>query len=353
MPLVGPTVLLTLLVLSCAGGDNTSTVTDGPTPPNQSNERISITNDEATLDGRIRRTHREVPIDPTVTAPAAAAASHGLLLPLLPSLIQAPDVSLTLVAKVTPPTAAGQMLQATSVAIKGDFAYVSYNMRGQTFLGAVDVLDIQEPDDPKLISEAIFLDSDTHSLTFQGKKVYLAQGTSAAGFDNPAVFEVINTKKGRLILEDNTRVSIPSFGGTGVVVSGDRIYATSGDTGGLYVFDKNSFAQEHKTNLSDARWVDVEGSRVVVQGGIPNGQISVFDKNSLALLNTFSFTGADTPESKSTVQVLGGKAFIAAGTGGVQILSINTGTVVGTVALPTDTGLGLLGRCDQRRLRRW
>ena len=69
------------------------------------------------------------------------------------------------------------------------------------------------------------------------------------------------------------------------------------------------------------------------------GQISVFDKNSLALLNSFPFSGANIPESKSTVQVLGGKALIAAGTGGLQVLSINTGEVVGTVPVPTVPGL--------------
>ena len=56
---------------------------------------------------------------------------------------------------------------------------------------------------------------------------------------------------------------------------------------------------------------------------------------------TYPFTGANVPESKSTVEVVGGKAFIAAGTGGVQILSVNTGAVVGTVPLPDPASLGL------------
>jgi hypothetical protein len=46
-------------------------------------------------------------------------------------------------------------------------------------------------------------------------------------------------------------------------------------------------------------------------------------------------------ESKSTVQVVGEKAFIAAGNGGVQILRVNTGKVVGTVPLPDSDVLGL------------
>ncbi len=41
------------------------------------------------------------------------------------------------------------------------------------------------------------------------------------------------------------------------------------------------------------------------------------------------------------MEVVGGKAFIAAGTGGVQILSVTTGAVVGTVPLPDAAALGL------------
>jgi hypothetical protein len=61
----------------------------------------------------------------------------------------------------------------------------------------------------------------------------------------------------------------------------------------------------------------------------------------LQLLGQYTFIGADIPESKSTVEVVGGKAFIAAGTGGVQILSVNTGAVVGSVPLPDAAALGL------------
>ena len=208
-------------------------------------------------------------------------------------------------------------------------------MRGEPFLGAIDVFDIKAPSNPKLVSEAIFLDSDIHSLTFDGNKVYAAEGTGAPGFETPAVWEVIKTKSGKLVLEDNERVPLPSFAGTSAVVSGKYIYVTSGNTGGLSVFDKKSLELETFVDLPDARWVAIEGNRVVVvQGGSPNGLISVLDEVSLNVLNTFSFVGADVSESKSTVQILGEKAFIASGTGGVQVLSINTGDVVGTVSRP-------------------
>jgi hypothetical protein len=77
-----------------------------------------------------------------------------------------------------------------------------------------------------------------------------------------------------------------------------------------------------------------------VAQGTP-GQIAVFNETNLAPVGTWAFTGADIAESKSTVQVVGGKAFIAAGSGGVQVLSASTGLVVGSVPRPNPAALGL------------
>jgi hypothetical protein len=69
---------------------------------------------------------------------------------------------------VEPPALDGQALQATSVTIKDKYAYVSYNIRGEPHIGAIDVIDIRKVESPRLVSQAIFRDSDIHSLTFEG-----------------------------------------------------------------------------------------------------------------------------------------------------------------------------------------
>jgi len=335
-------ILIVIFPAGACGGEEA--------PPNQSNERISITNDENDLEGRLRTTNQDIPVDATQTTlnssflpgpnqfSVATADGGGRAIIRLAEDGTAESVTLTLVAEVTPPIVEGQMIQATSVAIKGNYAYISYNMRGESYLGAIEVIDIKNPDSPKLVSQAIFLDSDVHSLTYDGGRVYTAGATNDPAFEYPAVLERIQIKNGKLILEDNERVAMTSFAGTSVVASGNKLYATSGNNGGLLMFTEQGLEFQQQVDLDDARWVDIEGSKVVVAQGTP-GRISVIDKDSLELLNTFSFDGADIPESKTTVEVLGGKAFIAAGTGGVQVLSINTGQVVGTVPLPIIPGL--------------
>jgi hypothetical protein len=61
----------------------------------------------------------------------------------------------------------------------------------------------------------------------------------------------------------------------------------------------------------------------------------------MTLLNTFPVPGVDVAESKSTVQVLGGKAFVAAGPAGVQVVCLTNGQVVGSVPRPDPAALGL------------
>ncbi len=318
------TILLVAFVqLSC----DESVLAPTEEPGNQSNERISITNDESVLATRITILDQEVAID---------TSGSGSL----PKRAQPQAFSLKLVAEVRPPSAGGQVLQATSIAMKGEKAIVSYNMRGPQYLGAIDVVDIQNKYNPRLTSEAIFDNADINSVSFDEGYVYVAEATGDGGFPYPAVLEVIKLIGSKLVLEENQRVPLTSYAGTGVVVSDKTVYATSGDNGGMSVFSQSDLNLNAAFDLHDARWVDVEDEKVIVVQGTP-GRIAVFDAVGLSPLSTYSFTGADIPESKSTVELVGGKAFIAGGTGGVQILSVNTGAIVGTVPRPDPDSVGL------------
>ena len=239
------------------GSANPAGTADVENPGNQSNQRISITNDESTLEGRVTIRSQGVPIetigpDGTSSVPGrwiripgvSRKAATGIHLPIIdlvgfrllrqqgglagfsrtgvpPAWLniagqdgigprasrqeQQRSISLTLVAEVSPPTANGQLLQTSSVVIKGKTAYVSYNMRGETYLGAIDVIDIKDVDRPRLVSQAIFLDSDIHSVSFEKGKLYAAQTTSNPEFPGPARFEQFTTKGNNLVLDENSR----------------------------------------------------------------------------------------------------------------------------------------------------
>lgn len=245
------------------------------------------------------------------------------------------DFSLTLVAEVRSPTVDGEVLQATSVSIKHGKAVVSYNMRGNQYMGGIQLFDISHIDRVSLNSQVVFNDTDINAVTVSNGKVYGVGASGRGEFDDPAVMEVIKIISNKMVLEDNQRLGLASYAGTSVISgTSNRIFAASGSAGGLSGIDEETFTVEDYHALDDARWMDVYSNRVaVVQGGTESGQLSIFDTTDGALLwlDTFTFNGATDPEAKTTVEVVGNKAFIAGGTAGIQILSVNSGNVIGTI----------------------
>ena len=314
----------------------------GPAGPgNQANGRLTIVNDAATLATQVTYFDDSIPIDGSgVGYPAAPARSPALSLSMVGQAGGAVSPKLKLKAEVASPTVGGQVLQATSVSMAGPLAVVSYSMIGNSYLGAVDVIDINPGGQPTLTSRVVFQNADISAVFTSGTNVFVAEATGDTGFQSPAAFEVIQLVGNNLVLNGNLRRGLTSFVGTSVTASATRAYATSGNTGALFVIDPVTLTPLDTIPLHDARWVTVAGGKIVVVQGTP-GQISVFNETTLAPQGTFSFKGADVAESKSTVELAGGKAFIAAGDSGVQVLSATTGAVVGSVPRPNPDSLGL------------
>ena len=323
------TGLVALVHLSC---------TDASGPGDQANSRISITNNASTLASRVTYLDTSIPIDsahvgyPSAPVPFASAAVSR-------SSAASQAFNLQLKAEVAPPSIGGQVLQATSVSIVGNLAVVSYNMAGNPYLGGVDVIDITNKNHPVLTSEALFQNTDVSAVTTSGVNVYLAEATGDTGFAAPAVFEVVKLVGNQLVLTGNTRTGLTSFAATSVAY-GTRVYATSGDAGSLFVIDPTLFTVTSSIPLHDARWVAAGGGKVAVVQGTP-GTLDVYNESNMSVVGSWPFKGADIAQSKSQLELVGGKAFIAAGDSGVQVLSASTGAVVGSVPRPNPDSLGL------------
>src|SRR5256712_123056 len=322
--------LVALVHLSCS---------DASGHGDQSNGSISITNNAGVLASRVTYLNDSIPIDsvgvgyPSAPAPFASASISRS------SAASQAAFNLHLKAEVAPPSLGGQMLQATSVSIVGNLAVVSYNMAGNPYLGGVDVIDISNKNHPVLTSEALFQNTDVSAVTTSGINVYLAEATGDTGFASPAVFEVVTLVGNQLVLTGNKRTGLSSFTATNVA-SGTRLYATSGDAGSLFMLDPTLFTVTSSIPLHDARWVAVGGGKVAVVQGTP-GTLAVFNESNMSSVGNFPFAGADVAQSKSQAELVGGKAFIAAGDSGVQVVSASTGLKVGAVPRPNPDSLGL------------
>ncbi len=289
---------------------------NNPAGPDQSNGRITVNNDEPTLNDRVT-----VGSD-TVTVDSLSGLRKG-------SQIQA--FSMTLVAEISPPVVGGQTLQATAVSLNGQFGYISYNLQGNTYAGGVDIVQLKGSKNATIRSEVTFSDTKVSSVSFDAMtgNLYLAEACSNPAFAFPAAAEVMKSSGNKLSSTGNIQSVLTSFVATSIAVGNGKIFATTGNTGGLYILSTDSVKSQTFSSVTDSRWVDFDATYIaVVQGG---GKLSVFNTTTGALINTYSFTGTSIPESKSTVRVLGGKALIAAGDGGVQLMNLATGTIVGSI----------------------
>jgi hypothetical protein len=220
--------------------------------------------------------------------------------------------------------------------LKGNVAVVSYNMRGAQYLGAVDFVQLKAGRNAELRSSAAFVDADINAVTWDESFVYLAEASSDTNLTTPGSVERLFTTNGWFTLEFNDRYPLTSYAGTHAFVWNSELYLTSGNTGGLHRFSTLPFQEISMTPLDDARWVGSDSTYLAAIQGTP-GRVTVYKDN--AFHNTYSFDGARIAESKSTIEVLGGKAIIATGDGGVKIMNLETGTIVGSLPRAVVAGL--------------
>jgi len=307
-------------------------------PGVESDGRLTVTNDPEVLSQRLRYVEIDVPIDPVVPALFGGAAAPPTRA----------SVKLTLTAELDPPTVDGQVVQATSISPPRRFAFaVSYNTKGSPFVGAVDYVVNPFGVTPTLLSSVVFSDSDVSAVGLDDDWIYAAQATGSSGFATPAAVERLTLTSSGILLGNNDRFDLTSFAATSVLALENVVYVTTGDAGHLYALDVSDMSILGQFALDDARWVahDADNGRIVVLQGTP-GRIAVFQEGafpggSITRLNTFPFPGADVPESKSALEIVGGKAFIAAGPEGVQVMCLDSGKIVGSVPRPDPTLLGL------------
>ncbi len=287
--------------------------------------RIILENDLSTLSSRVAYVNEVIEIDTSLQTEGLAKSA-------------ADPVSLVLIAEVDPPSIDGQVLQATDIFIKSNKAYVSYNMIGEPYLGAVDIFNIKDEEDPELESSMLFTDSDVNGLTFKDNHLYLAMATNRDEFDSPAVVEKVRVKNDELT-DDTETFDVPSWAATDVEVTGNHLFVTSGaDSGHVTVIKLSNDEVVLSLPVEDARGVATDGNDVAVVAGTP-ARLVVFDYDSGEFLNDYELEGASINFSKSTIEIHRKKAVLALGDGGTQIICLEDGLVIEQIAPPVVDGL--------------
>lgn len=301
-----------------------------------SDDTFVVTNNEVELSERLALLDSDIEVrtDNEQAKQLTAQNNHGF--------------SLRLVASVASPTVNGVTQQATMIDLfsEGNRAAVSYNVRGQVYNGGIDILQLPAGNSRNLRirSGVSFTDANVNAVNVNDDRIWSAQSSQNPALVNEGEYSATRqfTLNGFNISSESIQsTSLPGFAANSIKEYGDRVYITSGDNAGLSVYNLDLSTLDEFVEIDDARWVDVNENWVVVLSGGNNGTIHKFNRSTMQLMDTYSFPGANTPEAKNTVEIIGDLALIAAGQSGAHLMDLSNGTILHTIPLPNAAILGL------------
>lgn len=147
--------------------------------------------------------------------------------------------AITYVGQTQPITIAGQVVQANDIKIEGDRAYIAYNCAGDPFLGALQIIDIHDPQHPTILKQIEFTDLDIDCVALDGNRLLFGGGANPDRFPFRSFIGAVdlnNTTPGAIL---DSLHGLKSYAATSIAVQGDRIYVGVGaKDGGIDVLDK-------------------------------------------------------------------------------------------------------------------
>lgn len=254
-------------------------------------------------------------------------------------------------SRIGSPQVDGSTVQATDVLIRDHLVYATYNTAGDVFSGALQIIDVSDPEDPQLLQEARFIQSEANRVRVQGEYIYVGGGD----VELAATIDTFHLRDG--VLEHLSTLALPGYQTTMLQIDGTRGYATTGDLGGVTLLDLSDPgipAMLDHLPLDDARYVlNLDESEFVVLTGGAGAQLSryqtpISEGAWMAPMATQSVQGV-TVGAPSWGNRIGNDLYISADEGGVATFSLRDGSITPQSIVPTSGDAnGLAPTPDQR-----
>ena len=312
----GPLALITLVGFGLVGcvGEPESARPGAGIPRALDAGRVRIENDLQALSARVE--HMSIPLTVGPKSPTGAQVADKPSERLL-------GVRLTQVASIESPVVDGQRVQANDIDIRDHIALVTFNVGGDPFKGAVQVIDFGRPDHPDLVSEVQYSDADANAVVMLGSQVFIGLASDDPALSSPAVVQELKFTSG-IGLESTTNwLDLPSWAVTDLALNGDVLVAGVGaQDGGLVTMQRSGLAMLHFAPAYDVRGVAFgDGNHVMsVCGGAP-AHVMSNDATTLAQEASVAATGYSQEYAKGTIEWAGGYCYLGAGDGGFQVRS--------------------------------
>ncbi|MFH6603956.1 hypothetical protein ACEZ3G_10750 [Maribacter algicola] len=242
---------------------------------------------------------------------------------------QAGDYPLTLVAQITPPSFnGGENLTASHVFVEGDYAYVSYNTVEDAYVGGIDIIDVRDPNRPRVRSRLYYVNADINSITYNDGYVYAVGGVdsekSVRATSNSFVAK-IRASYGYLDTSNIVYGFQEGFNANDVRVTSNSVLVTSGRDGFLTVYNKADMTVQNSAPFADLRSVALNGSSIAVLDASKG--VDLLDAN-LQTVREITIDSDFGSASKRTLDFSSDRIVVSEGSNGAGIYDPNTGSLI-------------------------
>ncbi len=248
------------------------------------------------------------------------------------------DYPLTLVAQINPPSfPGGENLTATHVHIEGNYAYVSYNTAQEGYVGAIDIIDVSDPTNPRVTSRLYYDNADINSIEYSDGYVYAVGGIdsekSITATSNsfvakiPATGGVMNVDAGVIYGFQE------GYNSTDIEVTPSSVVVSSGGEGSITVYDKRDLTILKDALFDDLRSVSIYNNQFAVLDASKGVSVLDSDLNITKEISISTDFGAGT---KRTLAFENDKVIVSEGAKGAGIYSVASGSLIEYLPILSD-----------------
>ena len=248
---------------------------------------------------------------------------------------EAGQYPLTLIASVSPPSSdPGDNLTASHVDLSGDYVYVAYNTVGATYKGAIDVVDISDPHNPRVTSRLIYTNADVNALKFNNGFVYIVGGvdaeTSVRATSNSFVAR-ISVNGGRLSTSGILYGFQQGFNATDILFEGGQVLVSSGKEGSITAYNPGNLEIISESYSEDVRSMAATGNGLAILDA--GTGVRILDANLVetGIIPVTTDLGVAT---KKTIEVKDNNVLVSEAERGVGVYDLNNGNLMEYLEIP-------------------
>lgn len=310
--LLGISLLTALFFISCEK-DNADETTEL-----QAQERFQINTDQNELSGSLDFENTGV----------VGVTSVGL------SRNQDSDnlIGIEQIAFITPPNIDGEILRATDVDFQNDFIYVAYTKEGADYLGGIDIINISDEHNPRLINRVLSPFGDINAISVSGNTLYFTGAYYDGGDDNPdrAFIGSSLLNNGEFSNDVTFKLNVTGFTGVEILEIENNFISLTGSNGILGHYDlssENEITTLGELNISDLRSADYKNGKLAILSG-DQGVLLMRRGNNGFEIESTTATASLTPESKRKIAWFKDQVIVPEGTAGAAVYNLSSNSLI-------------------------